>query len=614
MTARFDIALAALLAACVALPARAVVLTGEVRSDGSQAVYTPPSNSSPVVLRYYLPDGTRVKKGDVLLRIDAGQAASQLRTLKDQIETARATAAKEVADLELKQVDAELALVDAEAKRDTAAVDAALPKSLLSALDYDRYQGAYDSAKRDADLKRSDLAAARAAVERRRKDGALEVQKLEEQLGYNQATVDAATVRASMDGLLVHAFQTFSIGSDGSGGRYEEGSSSFPGNKVGEVVAAGGHSVRAWALAPDRRGLKTGQKVRLSFDALPGHVVTGSIHAIAGAPEEKSEWGDGRYYAIDIALDAAAEKLPLLPGMSVRVDTEPTDDIAPSVATATDGTLHAEGDIYPQQSVAISPPQVEGLWMMNVTQMATDGEPVKKGQPIVVFAGGDLLQQLPSKQSELKEKQRTQEKLRLELADRARTTSLATAQARADAEKAARKAEQPQAYVPGVEYKKLIIDRERTAKRLEITLRREKVDAAAREAEQHQADVAVAQLQRNVAEMQDSVGKLTVLAPRDGLFVHHDSWNGGKIDTGSQVWRGQSVAEIPDMATLAVRASLPERDLERVHVGQLVRVVLTGGASSTLSGHIAEIGTSVHSKSRVEPVPVIDLRITIDPG
>ena len=94
MTARPKIALAALLATFAALPAHALVLTGEVRSDGSQPVYTPPSNSSPVVLRYYLPDGTQVKKGDVLLRIDAGQAASQLRTLKDQIETAKATAAK----------------------------------------------------------------------------------------------------------------------------------------------------------------------------------------------------------------------------------------------------------------------------------------------------------------------------------------------------------------------------------------------------------------------------------------------------------------------------------------------------------------------------------------
>jgi multidrug efflux pump subunit AcrA (membrane-fusion protein) len=74
-----------------------------------------------------------------------------------------------------------------------------------------------------------------------------------------------------------------------------------------------------------------------------------------------------------------------------------------------------------------------------------------------------------------------------------------------------------------------------------------------------------------------------------------------------------SVGEMPDMATLAVRASLPERDLEHIRVGQRVRVELTGGASRAIGGRIEDIGDSVHSKSRVEPIPVIDLRIRLDP-
>src|SRR5690242_15368410 len=56
------------------LLAGATVFSGEVRMDDAQGIYTPPSMSSPVVLRYYVPDGTRVGKGDVLLRIDAGPA------------------------------------------------------------------------------------------------------------------------------------------------------------------------------------------------------------------------------------------------------------------------------------------------------------------------------------------------------------------------------------------------------------------------------------------------------------------------------------------------------------------------------------------------------------
>ncbi len=606
-----------LVCACaLPLPAAAVVLTGEVRSDGAQAILTPPSMNSPVVLRFYAADGTRVKAGDALLRIDASSAAAQLHTLQDQIEHTKAQADKDVGDLELKRADAELALTDAEAARDTAAVDAAIPKKLLSALDYDRYQGTAESTRRDAELKRSLLDDARAAVARRREDGALETKKLQLQLGFLQAQVDTATVSAEHEGIVVHGFQTvFFAGSNGSG-RYEEGSTAYVGSKVGEVVDADGtHSVRAWTLAPDRRGLKVGQSVHLEFDALPEHAVAGSIRRISNAPEAKPEWSDGRYYAIDIALDAAAEKLPLLPGMSVRVDTDvaridaATTTAAP--ARRNDSALHAEGEIYAQRSQAISPPEVEDLWQMNVTQMAADGATVKKGDPVVTFAGGDLAQKLPAKQSELAEKQRAQEKLRLELADRARTTALATAQARADAEKAQRKATQPKDYVPGIDYQKLVIDRARTEKHLQLTEEREQVDAQARTATQRLADLDVTQLKRQVAEMQSALATLTVLAPSAGIFVHHNSWNGDKIDTGSQVWRGMSAGEIPDMTSLAVRATLPERDLERVRVGQNIRITLNGGAGS-LDGRIDDIGKSIHSKSRVEPVPVIDLRIALD--
>ncbi len=131
----------ALLLALVPLPALATVFSGEVQVADAQDIFTPPSMSSPVVLRYYVADGSKVDRGDVLLRIDAGPAETQLRTLQAQLQQTTAKNAKDVADLELKQADAELALADAQADRDTAAVDALIPTALISALDYDRYQG-----------------------------------------------------------------------------------------------------------------------------------------------------------------------------------------------------------------------------------------------------------------------------------------------------------------------------------------------------------------------------------------------------------------------------------------------------------------------------------------
>jgi len=592
-------------AIAAATPARAVVFSGEVRAEGAQTIFTPPSESSPVVLRYYVPDGAPVKAGDVLLRIDAGQPAAQIRLLDAQIEQAQAKADKETAELRLKQVDAELALIDAQAALDTAKVDAAIPRQLISALDYDRYHAESDRAAHDAELKQKEAADARAAVARRSDDGKLEVEKLHVQNVYNESQVAAAEVHADHDGTVVHGFNRW------FGSRFDEGSSSYPGQQVGTVVGSDVLSVRAWVLEPDRPGLALGQSLQIDFDALPGRGVTGKISAISGASETRQEWGAGRYYVVDIDL-ANTSGLRLKPGMSVRVESDaPGSRVAAAQTPA--HAARASGEVYARKTAAISPPQIEDLWQLTITQMAGDGQTVKKGDPIVSFDGGEITKQLTAKSSELEEKKRQQEKLRLELSEKSRTETVTAAEAHADAIKAQRKASQPEAIVPGVEYKKLLIARRKAELREAKSLERERVASDERAAEQRAADTDVKRLGADVDRLQASLAALNLTAPRDGTFLHTTTpWNGEKIEIGKQVWRGVSVGEIPDINTLAVRATLPERDLERVKAGDSVRITLEGGSGQTFLGHVDDIGIGVHSKSRVEPVPVVDLHIAID--
>ena len=313
---RFSKALWAALAMAAATPTHAVVLTGEVRAIDAQQILTPQSNSAPVVIRYYVPEGERVKKGEVVLRIDPGQSASRIPDLEAQIEQGRAKDAKDVAELQVKAVQAEMALVEAEAELAAARLDATIPRDLISGLDYDRHQGELDRTTREVALKRKDLAAANAAVQRRIQDGRLQIEKLVLQRDYHAALVRTSEVVADRDGVVVHGFNNNWIG-----GRIDEGSSTMPGSKAGEVVGGGAMAVRAWALEPDRRGLVEGQQVELAFDALPGHKAVGKITSIGGAPDRKPEWGDGRYFTIDIGLASPQPKL--LPGMSVRVLAKP---------------------------------------------------------------------------------------------------------------------------------------------------------------------------------------------------------------------------------------------------------------------------------------------------
>ena len=276
-------------AGAVKAEARPVLLTGEVQALDSQSVYVPPSNSSPVVLRNFVAEGSQVKAGDVVLRIETAGAAN-LDNLKTDLDRARARAEKDAANLEVTAIEAEKAMVSARAALDKAKVEAKLPKEQVGGLNFDRYQAELDRATRDLAIKQESLQNARQAVARRKEDGDLEVKKSQINLAFQIAQQAQSEVRAERDGVVVHGYSPW------RGERLDEGSTAWPGNEAGVVLGDGRMGVTAWVLEADRPYLRDGQQVGLRFDALPGAALTGKIASITSAPEARTQWGLGRYF------------------------------------------------------------------------------------------------------------------------------------------------------------------------------------------------------------------------------------------------------------------------------------------------------------------------------
>lgn len=582
---------------------RRVVLTGAVRSTDAETIYAPIASASPVVLRQLVAEGSTVAPGDVLVRVDPGAAAAQITSLKAQIALARARIAKELAELEVRRIDAALALVDAEAALARAEVDAAIPAQHLARIDFDRYQGEAERARRERRLKEEEQAAAITAVERRRRDGELELRQLETDLAFAERQIAQAEQRATRAGTVIFGFHPW------SGQRYQEGLSANAGTAIGEVVGPGELAVRAFAHEVDRPALALDQPVAVAFDALPGQRLGGRIKAISGAPEPKAEWGPGRYFTVDVALEDAGT-LPLRPGMSARVDSRPGPVLPPS-PSATAGPLRLEGEIAARRSAAIAPPAVDGQWQFQITQLVPDGSPVKAGQVVVAFDAGEVQRRLQEAEGRRNEKRSERERLLLDLAEREKTERLSLEEQRAELGKSERKAAQPAGLLRSVEYRKLVIDCERAGRRLALFEQRHAAGEAQRRAERALVEAELAQYTDEVARLGAALAALQVRAPRDGVLVMRSSWRGERFEIGSQVFVGQAVAEIPDPATLVVRATAAERDLLRLRVGAPARVRIEGGAGRQLEAEVVRIGAAVRSKSRRQPIPVVDVELEL---
>ena len=613
MTAVIDLRLPLLLllgAATASAPAAPLLISGEVYTLGSQILRTPPSQSSPVVLRSYVADGEMVRKGDVVLRIDGAAAATSIRNFRSQLLQAQARADKEVAELMVKAVDAERALRNAELALEKADLDAGIPKDFLSALDHDRYQGEQLRARSDLQVKRGDWQAAETAVTRRREDARLEQGQLTTQIEFWQTELEAAELRAERDGIVVHGFDPW------RGNRFDEGSQSHPGNRVGEIVDpedSASLGVRAWVLEVDRPGLEVDQAVTVAFDAIAGSSYPARISWLGGAPTSKAEWGEGRYFEFEIAveLDAAARAV-LRPGSSARIALAGGSGAGGLPLSAAATTRRLEGEIIARDSSAITPPEVGDIWMLSLTQLIPDGTTVSAGQVVAAFDGNELTRQLNEKRSALNEKQSLRQKLALEHAERARAEAIASAEQRAKLTKAQRKATQPADLIGAIDYKKLVAERKLAEIETELVERRERLAAQQRRAEAAQIDAEMADLDAQVREISAGLDKLNVKAPRPGVMLHLSNWQGEKFDVGDQIFRGQSIAQIPDMQRLAVRMQVPERQIAQVSQGQAARIEVDGGAAPTLHGRVVGIGRVVRSRSRVKPVPVIDVEIEFD--
>lgn len=276
--------------------------------------------------------------------------------------------------------------------------------------------------------------------------------------------------------------------------------------------------------------------------------------------------------------------------------------------------LRTEGEVIARRKTVIIPPEIENVGQLVVSQIAPNGQAIKKGDLAVAFQDQQVAQELSTKQNELNEKQSLQKKLALEVPESLRTASLATAKAYAALVKAQRKTDIKTSaqFLPGLEFKKLLIARTFAERAYALAQQHEKLSAELVTTSQRLVDADVERLSAEIDRLNKALASLQIKASADGVLLHNNDAVGNKIDVGSQIFRGQSVANIPDMTSLAVRVSLPERDYTRVAIDSPVRVRVEGSADAGLPGRVSSIGRAVQSKSKLEPVPVVALEVTLE--
>ena len=114
----------------------------------------------------------------------------------------------------------------------------------------------------------------------------------------------------------------------------------------------------------------------------------------------------------------------------------------------------------------------------------------------------------------------------------------------------------------------------------------------------------------------DLLGKLTIMAPKEGMVIYSRNWNGAKKIVGSTVntW-DPTVATLPDLTQMQITTYINEVDIQKIKVGQFVEIGLDAEPGKRLEGGVAQVANvgeqKPNSDAKVFEV-VIDV-LTKDP-
>ncbi len=293
---------------------RELTLTGELEAARGEMIAVPNLPSWQTSIKWIADDGTEVHRGDRVVELDNSQFTSGLDAKRQAVAQAeqelQQKEAEASADMLQKKLDVEIKQADYEKAR----LDAAVPKEIVSARDYEDRQIKLKRATvelvKARDVLRSQLTAGKSD----QANLVLNLEKARRELQRADEAINALILLAPRDGIVVlkdHPWE---------GRRLKEGDPVFVG--LGLALLPDPSSIRVTAALADvdDRKIAVGMPAIVILDAYPSMSFPGRVAGISAVAQESTTNRQSlrRSFRVAIKLDRL-DPARMRPGLSARV-------------------------------------------------------------------------------------------------------------------------------------------------------------------------------------------------------------------------------------------------------------------------------------------------------
>jgi HlyD family secretion protein len=307
--------------------------------------------------------------------------------------------------------------------------------------------------------------------------------------------------------------------------------------------------------------------------------------------------GTGRPAASLAARSLALAALVLLPSCGKgRADGgDPPARSDPRVAAKpVEDVFLLTGELRAVRAVSLVTPRSEGE--LQIRWMAEDGAEAEEGERLVEFDASRLIQTIEERRLRLRQAENDRESRERSGAAEAERKRVAVERAEVEAEKARIDAAVPRELRPAVEWARFQAAWQEKKAALEKARLEREAHAVSSRSDIATARTAEEKARREVAAGEMSLGSMSLLAPKAGIFLVGNFWQWGpegprKLQPGDTVWPGYPVGTIPDPTEMEVQAALAESDHGRIAPGMAARCVLDTYPDRVFDGRVEEVGS-----------------------
>ncbi|MDJ0758587.1 MAG: HlyD family efflux transporter periplasmic adaptor subunit [Woeseiaceae bacterium] len=273
-------------------------------------------------------------------------------------------------------------------------------------------------------------------------------------------------------------------------------------------------------------------------------------------------------------------------------------------------TVSASGIVVSADSIRFGPPATR-RWRVTITNLAREGSMVKAGDVLAQFDASSTDDRVRDRKAQLNAKRSELESLLETQLREIEEEKVTLAEAKSAAEKAARKADTNAEVYAGLEYRKLLEERDIAAELYRREKERKGLNRRVREAKEAELAADIRRLESEVAGAERELASFTITAPRDGLVIVGTDQQGQKLSVNDQTNPGITVVELANPDDLVIRAEVPEFAATSIAVGQNAVSVIDAVGGTPISGKVVDVGSIVRRQSQFSQAMVRDVSVSL---